>query len=87
MFHDKYFLLCSIMAIQALLILYYIFHAIPEKMQVIDFWKRQADIWRTNYFKQLSDERNKAEDAEIFRAQGKGRQAKPGNGESDNITS
>lgn len=83
--HGNY-LLCTVIAIQSLMILYYIFHAIPEKVQVIDFWKRQADIWRANYFKALDNEKNKSEDAEIFRAQGKGRPQIPANGESDSIT-
>jgi hypothetical protein len=83
--HINYWL-CTVIAVQSLMILYYMFHAIPEKVNVIEFWKRQTEIWRTSYFKQLSDEKNKAEDAEAFRAQGKGRPAAPTDGESHNIT-
>ena len=63
----------TLCVIQCLMLLFYMFHAIPEKVQTIEFWKRQAEIWRANYFKQLDDEKNKSLDSELYKSQGKGR--------------
>lgn len=71
------------LAISIMLNLYYIFHAIPEKIQIANFWKRQCEIWRQNYLKFIEDEKIQIEE-------GRKRVFSPGpppeNGEGSDIT-
>lgn len=82
----NHYFLNTAFAISILLNLFFAFHSIPEKNEVIEFWKRQCKIWRESYFKQLSDEKNKTGDSETFKQQGKGRPWNPGPPPEEEIT-
>jgi len=56
----SHYAFATLVAIQTLLNLFFIFHAIPEAKEVADFWKDQCRIWRESYFKLLGDETTKA---------------------------